>query len=420
MRAKIATNLLWMLTERGLAIAVGIGVVAMLARALGPEAFAHFQYAQAIVLIASSATLICGSEIIVPRLVAMQTPADQHRLITHAAILRLGGALIGYLLICVFLLIKRPNFDSWSAALLLGIPILCREPAGIVSAWMQSATHNRPSSIINLIALALRLGIVAALFVFDVSIVPAFAIAFAVEAITAGVMLVLYYGKRMPLPWPRIDWTLMRELFASGALLWISFAFMMIIRRFDQLILESAVAAVDFGAYAACMQIADNFSLVASVVVAGIAPTMVYGKRQLADARHNVTRLAIGMGALGVCGAIAIALTASWIVQFLYGHAFAATIDLLRLAAFASSLLFIDVALSALLAHMRRPYWFAAKWGLVLVVTVIADLILIPRFGTLGGVAGYAISNFAALLCSATVWRLAGRQPAGQSQRAAT
>lgn len=420
MRAKIAVNLLWMLAERGLGILVGIGVVAMLARALGPENFAHFQYAQAIVLIASSAALICGAEIVVPRLVAMPSPADQHRLITHAALLRLAGALAGYLLIGVFLLIKQPNLDSWTAALLLGIPILCREPAGIVTAWMQSATHNRPTSIINLTALSLRLGIVLALFGAGITIVPAFAAAFTAEAIVAAALLLRYYRKRMPLAWPRIEWSLLRELFASGALLWISFAFMMIIRRFDQLILESAVTTAEFGAYAACMQIADNFALVASVVAAGIAPAMVYSKARLADARRNVARLAFGMGVLGLCGAATIALSASWIVHLLYGRAFAATIDLLRLTAFATSLLFIDMALSVLLAHMRRPPWFAAKWGVVLAVTVVADLVLIPHFGMLGAVAGYAVSNMTALLCSATVWYLAGRQPTGQAERAVT
>lgn len=419
MRAKVAVNLLWMLAERGMGILVGIGVVAMLARALGPEAFAHFQYAQAIVLIASSAALICGSEIVVPRLVAMQAHADQHRLIVHAALLRIAGAVFGYLLICVFLLIKRPDLDSLAAALLLGIPILCREPAGVVTAWMQSATHIRPTSIINLTALLLRLTIIAALFVGGARMVPAFATAFTFEAILAAALLFRYYRKRMPLPWPRIEWSLLRELFAAGSLLWVSFAFMMIIRKFDQLILEPAVTPAEFGAYAACMQIADNFAVVASVMAAGIAPAMVYSKSQLADARRNVGRLAIGMGVLGFCGSAVIAASASWIVHLLYGTAFAATIDLLRMAAFATSLLFADAALSVLLAHMRRPPWFAAKWAVVLTVTVIADIVLIPRYGTLGAVAAYATTNVTALLCSATVWYLTGRQASGQTESAA-
>ena len=43
---RVASNLLWMLAERGLQVGGGIAIVAMLARALGPSGFAHFQYAQ--------------------------------------------------------------------------------------------------------------------------------------------------------------------------------------------------------------------------------------------------------------------------------------------------------------------------------------------------------------------------------------
>ncbi len=73
MRRHVAGNLAWMLAERGLQVAGGIGIVAMLARGLGPEGFAHFQYAQAVVYVAASVALICGGEVIIPRLVANTT-----------------------------------------------------------------------------------------------------------------------------------------------------------------------------------------------------------------------------------------------------------------------------------------------------------------------------------------------------------
>ena len=41
MRRRVAGNLLWMLAERGFQIGIGIAVVAMLARALGPAGFAR-------------------------------------------------------------------------------------------------------------------------------------------------------------------------------------------------------------------------------------------------------------------------------------------------------------------------------------------------------------------------------------------
>jgi hypothetical protein len=89
MRQRVAPNLAWILLERGMQVSFGIVVVAILARALGPVGFAHFQYAQSLVLIAASFALVCGAEVVVPRLVTASAPhaeAARHALLAHAPI----------------------------------------------------------------------------------------------------------------------------------------------------------------------------------------------------------------------------------------------------------------------------------------------------------------------------------------------
>ena len=54
----IIRNILWMLTERGAQIAGGIAVSGLLARSLGAAQFGLFQYAQSLVFLAASLTLI--------------------------------------------------------------------------------------------------------------------------------------------------------------------------------------------------------------------------------------------------------------------------------------------------------------------------------------------------------------------------
>ncbi|MBB3005785.1 MULTISPECIES: lipopolysaccharide biosynthesis protein [Cupriavidus] len=412
MRRKVASNLLWMLADRGLQVIVGIGVVAMLARALGTEGFAHFQYAQSLVFIAASIPLICSAEVVVPRLVTAATTEDRHTLVAHAFVIRLVAGISGYALMCAWLALTQQTADTWIPAILLGTAIMLREPFGIVIAWMQARTHNRPNVVINLFALALKTALIAMLFIAGVKAVPAYATAFAFEPLVAALLLAWYYLYRSPRAIPSYQPPLARELVRDGALFWISFMLMVAARRADQLILKPVVPLAELGAYAATMQVLDNFTTIATILAAGVAPIYVFAQKSGAAARRNVLRVTVGMAAVGLCGAGVIAICAEWIVGLLYGHAFTQAVVLLRLAALASALIFADVGLGLLPVYLRKPRWVAAKWALVLTTTVAVNLIAVPSLGTRGAILGYAVGNAVAVIFGLALILVSGRKPA--------
>ncbi|MBF6986689.1 lipopolysaccharide biosynthesis protein [Cupriavidus sp. IK-TO18] len=398
MRRRVAGNLLWMLADRGLQVAVGIGVVAMLARALGAEGFGHFQYAQSLVFIAASVPLLCSAEVVVPRLVAMATTEARHVLVAHAFAIRVTAGIAGYTLMCLWLAITQQPADTWIPAAILGTAVMMREPFGVVIAWMQARTHNRPNVVFNLVALAAKAGLIATLFFAGVELVPAYATAFAIEPLIAAVLLAWYYLSRAPRVVPSHEPTLTRELVRDGSLFWISFMLMVAARRADQLILKPAVPLAELGTYAATMQVLDNFTTIATILAAGVAPMYVFAQQSAAAARRNVLRVATGMSIIGVTGAVILALCAGPVVRLLYGQAFGETVVLLRLAALASTLIFADVGLSLLPVYLRKPRWVAIKWGLVLATTVVVDMVAVPRLGARGAVLGYAVANAVAVI----------------------
>lgn len=418
-RCKVAGNLAWMLVERGLQVAGGIGIVAMLARGMGPEGFAHFQYAQAVVYIAASFVLICGSEVIVPRLVANPDSTAQHRLLMHGFGLRFAAGVLAYVLIGGFMLASHQGPEFWMPSMILGLAVLLREPFGVITAWMLAHTRTRPNALFSLASLAVKAGCVALLFWLGVQSVPAYAAAIVLETVLASALLGHYYLRRAPRAHVAVDTTLIRELLSNGALFWLSFVLMMSSRRIDQLLLKPLVPLGEFGAYAASMQILDNYVVVATILCAGIAPTYVYAQPTLAQARRNIMRIAVGTTIVGAAGALAIALSAHWIVHLLYGSAFASAAGLLQLAAMASMLIFADVALTLLPIYLRRPRLVAIKWGLVFAVTIAIDVIAIPAFGAYGAIFGYAVANLLSVLFGIGVWLREGRRAAATREASA-
>ncbi|WP_316151104.1 lipopolysaccharide biosynthesis protein [Cupriavidus sp. BIC8F] len=398
MRHRVAGNLLWMLADRGLQVAVGIGVVGMLARALGTEGFAHFQYAQSLVFIAASIPLICSAEVVVPRLVASPSAEAMHSLVAHAFAIRLTAGIAGYGLMCLWLVITQQPSDTWIPAATLGTAIMLREPFGVVIAWMQARMHNRPNVVFNLIALAAKAGLIAVFLITGVDLLPAYATAFAIEPLVAAGLLAWYYLSRAPKAIPAYESALTRDLVRDGALFWVSFVMMVAARRADQLILKPAVPLAELGTYAATMQVLDNFTTVATILAAGVAPMYVFAQKSAVAARRNVLRVTGVMAVIGLSGAVILALCADWVVHLLYGQAFGDTVILLQLAALASTLIFADVGLSLLPVYLRRPRWVTLKWALVLATTVIVDTIAVPRLGTRGAVLGYAVANAIAVI----------------------
>lgn len=409
MRRRIAGNVGLMLLDRGAQVLVGLGIVAILARALGTDGFAAFQYAQSIVFIGASVALICGGEVVVPRLVALADPAAQHRLLAHVFRLRWWAACAGYLLVGAFLLASPHAAPSWGPALILGFAILLREPSGVVVAWMQAHTHNRPGVFVNLISLALKATAVAALAWAGIHAPSAYAGAVVAEAVLAALLLALYYRRSMPHRGQPHDAALTRQLFHDGSLFWISFMLMMAARRVDQLILRPHVPTAEFAAYAATVQIVDNFTTVATILASGIAPLYIYARGEARIAIRNVLRLTLFMTALGVVGAAALIGLAPWIVHWLYGAAFAEAASLLRLALLVSPLVFADVGLTVLAAYLRRPRWIAIKWGIACAATLAVDWIAIPRYGAEGAILGYAVASAITTFTGLCLWLHAWR-----------
>lgn len=419
MQRKVASNLVWMLAERGLQIGAGIGVVAMLARGLGPEGFAHFQYAQAVVYIAASVALLCSGEVVIPRLVADPTPIAEHRLLAHTFVLRLTAGVLGYLLMCVFLAITRPGTAFWLPSLILGTAIMLREPFGTVTAWMQAHTQTRPNVLFNVASLAVKAGGVAMLFALGVKSVTAYATVFSAEPVIMAILLAVLYLSRAPRTRVAYDPRLVRELLGNGLMFWVSFMLMMGSRRVDQLLLKPLVPLRDLGAYAASMQILDNFVLLATILSAGIAPIYVYAQPTLAHARRNILKIAGGMTLIGAIGGVLIALSATAIIHLLYGSAFASAAKLLQFAAIVSTLVFADVALTLLPIYLRRPRLVAIKWGLAFAATVVVDSIAIPHLGAFGAILGYSAANLLSVMFGIVLWyRCRQAEPAAAEVRA--
>lgn len=391
----IFRNVVWMLSERGVQIAGGIAVSGLLARSLGVAHFGLFQYSQSLVFLAASLTLLCGSEVVVPRLVGHDEAHQQHVLL-HAFVLRMAAALLAYGTLVIYALVSDASPEAHQLVLVLGGALFFREPFGVAVAWMQARTDNRPSVTANVCGLLAKLAVVAALYAAGAGLLW-FAAAYVLEAVVAAMLMWRHYFRAQPWRAPRLERALLLRLLQTGTAFWIGLVCMMLFKRVDQLVLRQHISLAALGTYAAAMQVTENFVQVAPIVANSLAPLLIFRSADLHDARRNTLRSLGIMTGAGAVMAIAIALCADVIIRVIYGASFALAAQILRISALVGILAFADAALNLLLIRQGAARWVIAKWAAAAVAALIAVRLLVPHLGPLAGVAGYGLGYGVAL-----------------------
>lgn len=400
----LAFTVLMLLVERGLQIAAAVAIASMVARSAGPEGFGLFQYVQSLVFVASAAALVCGAEVVVPRLSRpQQTPGQQHSIIVHAFVLRIGGAVLGYAGLVVAAAALGPGPGDRSLVVLLacilGITVLVREPFGVVTAWAQAHSRLQPLIRQSLAVLAVKAGAVAAAYAYGVLTLPVVAALFAAESLVLAVLAWRHYrgatGRQGKV---RLDRTLFRAMALQGLVYFVGLAGLLLFKRVDQLMLKNAVTLAELGNYAAAIQLTDNVTLAATIIAATLGPRLIYAEADARRARSNLWRLCAGLAAFGLLSAGVLWAAAATLVRWIYGEGFEQAVQLLRLAALTVPLVFLDAGLNVALLRDGKAAWVAAKWLGAALVAVIVNQWAIAAWGTPGPIAGIACGLACALL----------------------
>lgn len=396
-------TLLMQVGERGLQIVAALGITALVARAVGPEGFGLFQYVQSLVFVASAAALVCGAEVVVPRLSRALPQPKQHAIVTHAFLLRMAGAALGYVGLLLAAFLMGPDHGEHPAALslaaILGLSILLREPFGVVIAWAQAHSQLRPVVRQSLLALALKAVLIGAAFVAGQLSLLVVAVVLATESLLVAILLVRHYRQQTGAQgWPPLERALLRAMARQGLVYFVGLAGLLLFKRIDQLMLKDAVSLAELGVYAAAMQLTDNFTLVATIATATLAPSLVYAPQDERQARGNLLRLTTGLGLAGLVGAMLLWAAATPIVRLVYGSAFGQTVDLLRLAALIAPLVFVEAGLNLALLRDGKAEWVAGKWLLAAAAAALTNPWAIAALGARGALAGVAAGLSCALL----------------------
>lgn len=387
----------WMLLDKLFRISISVLVGAWVARHLGPVAYGELAYVLALLAL-FQATCTLGLDGPVVRDIAQ----DARRTSVHlgtALRLRLGAGILGWLSAIVIVVALRPGDSTAAVMVAIAGAALVFQPAEVVDLWFQSQSRSRVSIPFRLAAYcAVALGKVC-LILIGAPLWAFAAAALADIALVAGALAWAYRQQPTPSKW---SW----DRSGAATLLKESWPFMLsavsigIYMRIDQLMLRELAGERQLGLYSAVMPFSQAWHMVPMALYASFLPRLAQLQQQ--NLGHYRLRLQqvfsfLAWSGAGVAGLTA--LCAPWLVRTLLGAHFVDAIPVLQWHAITNIFVFLGIAQSLAILNERTARIALYKTLIGAVVSVVANFLLIPRWGAIGSAWAASISYF----CSAVL-----------------
>lgn len=375
----------------GMGLVVGVWV----ARYLGPERFGQFNYAAAFVALFGTVAAMGLNSIVIRDLVKDTKSADE-TLGSAFALQVLGGL---FVIPIMFGATSALQMDDEAQKIMIAIMgcSLVFKASEIVKCWFDSLVMSRLTVIGENAAFLIISAVKIALIVFQAPLV-AFAWLFLAESIlTAAILLLIYTRSTGRLLHWKPSFERMAALIRDSWPLFLSGLAVMVYMRIDQIMLGQMIGSDAVGIYSAATRISEVWYFIPSAIVASVYPSIIEAKRQ-SEARYlaHLQRLFSLMILLAMIVAVPATLLSTHLVTMFYGSAYASAGTILAIHIWTAPFVFLGVASNTWYVTENLQHLALFRTLLGAVMNVLANYLLIPRYGAMGAAIGTLIAQASA------------------------
>lgn len=394
----VLANSVCLLLDRVLRIVLSITVGAWVARHLGPANFGQLAYALAMLALFQAACSL-GLDGPVIRDIS-QNRAQAAPILGSAFRLRLLSGIAGWLaMIALTALLQPGDVQALWLVVIVGASLVF-QPAEVVDLWLQSQVRSSVSVPLRFLSYCTVAAIRVGLILSDAPL-WCFAAAALADMVFVAVALAWAYTR-----WPvRAAWTwdgtFARRICQESWPLMVSALSIGIYMRIDQVVLRQLAGEHELGLYSAILPFSQGWQIVPMTLYASLLPKLAQSKTQdPVQYQRRLQQIYTAFFWMGIFVAAATALCGSWLVALLLGPAFAEAVPILHWHVFTNVFIFLGVAQSLAIVTDRTPTIALRKTVFGAATSLIANCLLVPRWGAVGSAAAALISQFVSVVLS--------------------
>lgn len=387
----IIGNTGWLFADKlfrmGTALVVGVWV----ARYLGPGQFGLLNFAGAFVSLFSAVALLGLESIVVRDMV--RNPQATAEILGTTCLLRLGAGICSYAAALGVILMLRPGETLTQVLVAIAGVTLLTQALDTIDLWFQSQVRSKYVVWAKNGAFLVSALVKVALILLNASLV-AFAWANLAEFVLGALGLILVYRMNgQTLAHWKASMREARRLAGESLPMVVSGIIFMVYLRVDQVMLGQMAGDREVGVYAAAVRVAEIWYFIPTAIVSSVFPDIVRSRELGEEIFYGkLQRLYNLLSFLGYAVALPTTFLAPWVIDLLFGSAYAAAGPMLAVLVWAGLFANLGVARNAFLLATNKPrvLLFAVLVGAV--SNVLLNLVLIPRYGGMGAAVASCVS----------------------------
>lgn len=394
-------NITWLSFDKIFRLGVGLFVGVWVARYLGPVLFGQLSFALAFVALFSPVASLGLDAIVVREIVRL--PDENNTTMGTSFMLRVAGSAVAMFAAFVIIFILRPAEDVTILIVLIAGATFLFQTFDVIDFWFQARVQSKyvvyAKNAAFLIVSAAKIACILA-----GAGVLAFAWMVLAETVLSAVGLIVVYLKhhhsifRWKPAWPRG-----KQLLQESWPLLLAGVSVVIYMRIDQVMIGSMLNDAEVGKYSVAIKLVEIWYFIPAAIAASVFPALIKARSDNEDLYLRRLQLFYdSMSAIAFGIAFVTFMFSDFIIRILYGTEFTEAAPILAIYAWATMPVFLGVASGQHLVVENRTRVSLYRTSIGGLLNVLLNLVLIPKFGTIGAavasLCSYTIATFVVVL----------------------
>jgi O-antigen/teichoic acid export membrane protein len=376
-------NISWLLFDKFLKLFVGLSVLAMVARHLGPANFGTYNYLIAIISVLLPLTSF-GIDNILIRELALDHQ-KKHNYLSSAILLKIIGGSTCFLAVLIFQLFG--NHSDANLLILMSF-VLMFQWTSVFDLYFQSKIESKYSVIASSSSFIL-FSLIRILLVFFKKTLIYFCFAYVLELVFIGLILIFFSQKKIPKIRLFFHKKSLLKLINDGWPFFLSGIAVSVFMKIDQLMLKHLLNDKAVGIYSAALKVSEVWYFIPTIIISTLAP-VIYMRKSVSRIEYlkALEKIFFYLIIIAMLITISTIFISDLIIEQVYGLEYREASNVLKAHIFATIFVFIGSAQSL--------YWTAEnlqKLSLFFTISsalinIVLNFYLIPFYGPSG--AAYA------------------------------
>ena len=402
---KYVSNAAWMMGDNLLGRGLGIVVVAIVARYLGPEEYGMYAYTMSMAALFGIIGQMGLDGLVVRELVSK--PEVEAETIGTVFVMKGIGFAIGALGLLTFGLVMPEHrvVERW-LFISASIAVLMQPINGVLNNWFLARIEARYTFFSN-VGANLSAAVLKLAFVFAGAGVVAIGVAQTVGTALGAMLIILLFlcrGGPAPRSWS-FSHLRARVLLSDSWMIFVGSIFAVIYLKIDVVMLRNIQGSESVGVYSVAAIISEATYFIPAAIVTTVFPQLV--KISATDPMAFQQRLQeliyfLSFSALIVL--VGLFVLGPLVIKFALGPSYMASIPILLIHLLALPFIFLRQAFSRWILISKMAKFSMISQGIGALLNVALNLVLIPKYGGQGAamatVISYAAASYFVLLIS--------------------